>query len=46
MDLSNSVVELFLSWNDGNANAEMRVKVKHTILALKKCKNLSTMADV
>ncbi len=46
MDLSNDVVELFLSWNDGSANAEMRVKVKNTILALKKCKKLSTMADI
>lgn len=46
MDLSNDVVELFLSWNDGNANTEMRVKVKHTILALKKCKKISTMADI
>ena len=46
MDLSNDVVELFLSWNDGNANAEIRVKVKHTIQALKKCEKLSTMADI
>ena len=46
MDLSNDVIELFLTWNDGTVNTEMRVKVKQTIVALKKCKNLSTMADL
>ncbi len=46
MDLSNDVIELFLTWNDGTVNTEMRVKVRQTIVALKKCKNLSTMANL
>jgi vacuolar protein sorting-associated protein 54 len=46
MDLSNDVVQLFLTWNEGTTNAEARAKVKHTILALKKCKKISTMANV
>jgi len=87
-DLSNDLVELFLSWNISsnsitsitggtsssssnsnntitlsfvkdsnsflttstngiNTNAEQqRIKVKHTIMALKKCKKISTMADI
>lgn len=58
MDLSNRLVESFLSWN-GRSNGEMLgsnsltgtgssqgAKVKHTILAMKKCGKLSTMADI
>lgn len=46
MDLSNDVVELFLSWSDGTANYETREKVKQTTIALRKCRKLSTMSDV
>lgn len=46
MDLSNNIVELFLSWSEGTANTETREKVKNTIIALKKCKKLSTMSEV
>ena len=46
MDLSNDIVESFLFWSDITVNTEIRLKVKNTITALKKCKNLSTMADV
>jgi vacuolar protein sorting-associated protein 54 len=58
MDLSNELVESFLSWN-GRSNGEMLgnnslngigssqgAKVKQTILAMKKCGKLSTMADI
>ncbi len=58
MDLSNELVESFLSWN-GRGNGEMLgsnnlngfgntqgTKVKQTILAMKKCGKLSTMADI
>ena len=58
MDLSNELVESFLSWN-GSSNGELLTsmsssnssiasasKVKYTILAMKKCGKLSTMADI
>lgn len=46
MDLSNNVVELFLSWDEGAVDPESHEKVKSTIIALKKCKKLSTMSEV
>jgi vacuolar protein sorting-associated protein 54 len=56
MDLSNELVESFLSWN-GRSNGEVLgtmngfgssrgTKVKQTILAMEKCGKMSTMADI
>jgi hypothetical protein len=59
MDLSNDLVDTFLSWNSRNnddlfiqmtpssSTSDCRaLKVKSTILALKKCGKLSTMAEI
>lgn len=53
MDLSNKLVESFLSWNCGSLGsipslrtAGERSNVKNTILAMKKCRKLSMMAEI
>ncbi len=58
MDLSNNLVESFLSWNSTASSIGMSISssssirndegqnVKQTILAMKKCKRLSMVADI
>jgi len=53
MDLSNKLVESFLSWNSASLSSipsfqttDQLSNVKNTILAMKKCRKLSMIADI
>ena len=53
MDLSSELVETFLSWNSNSdflssisTSSTTPTKVKNTIIALKRCGKVSTMADI